>query len=276
MKPATKKIGAHILLLSKLNTRGLLIRTHWVGALGVCLLMMVFTAGCGYSLRNADDDRREKIEIQKLREGLSSLKSSVHEAGVQSDQATAGNLKWRTEVNSQLEEILQQLRRLQGRVEVVEHETSESKNAIGGLVFQLDELRKVKTQVLAALEKQAGGVEALLGRVTTVEQGMGALQSLSADYDKKLTDIAAQMTELTTKVPPAVNAHADELTKINKAIKASPKQSDFAILQAKVADLTDRLSRLGEKITSEVDEQGRKLRKTSDRLSSIESKLATE
>lgn len=220
--------------------------------------------------------------VGRLDSQLTRLQADLRKVQEESRQTVAALQKGRADVDVRFDETMLQLRMIEGKMEQGQHRYSELSHQIENVAFRINELRDLKGRLTEQEKKLEVVQKAVQSQIDAVKGTGGTLQKSVEEHEKRLKELSGHLAELSgqvsewiDKVLGVLNTHASQLTDLQKRIQLLGSGDDVRHLNQGLVDLSKALDLLGETVTAKVDEQDQLLKKTSKRLETLESKLAS-
>lgn len=249
------------------------------------LFVSLTVLGCGYQLRlvNVVEEEEHQLErrndmvdsvigirsdLRGVQEKLASFDQTTQslKKRMQQDEQLVKDLRKRgASLNARFDELGLSLRLIQGGLEKRDHKFDDLSRFVDGQKFRIEEI-EVNEQELV---KEMDGIKEGLAT-------LGTKRSRSfVDQERKVKDLAVEVEELSTNVPPLLADQAEYLKALSKNLESYSDQGTGEVeqLSKSLVSLSDALDLLGQKISTKVDQQDKLMRKLSKRLESVEAKL---
>jgi hypothetical protein len=166
------------------------------------------------------------------------------------------------EIDARLEEVMLQLRLVQGNIEKSDIRQSEE-------THQTDLTSTRQGKMTATLRAETAG------QIGTVKGDIQTIQQSIAEQGKGLAELSKEVTVLKESLLPALATQTQRLDTVEEQGQKS-RRGDAVQVNKRLDQFSKTLDQLGEKVFSKFDEQDKLLRKSAQRIDAMESRTGTK
>lgn len=237
---------------------------------------MFLLQGCGYSLMSVDQQRqeiREKQAVeertthlerarQTIEEQLGRLQTDLKQAREENRKTASDFLKKKADVDGRFDENDLQLRTIQGKLEKQERLLSDLSRQMDNLVFRVNGLSEIKTRLDENRKESELSQKTFQGQVDQIKAQVDQIKTVNTGVAKKLEEQDHRF-----------GAQATQLDTLEKRVGGQVDRTEIEQMNKNLIELSKTLDLLGEKITSKIDEQEKRINTANQRLQTLETKV---